>query len=236
MRGFSKAIITGNLTRDPELRNTPNGASVCSFSVAVNRTYRDASGEQKEDVSFIDCSAWGKLAEMISQYAKKVNKDVGNIRRLLIQKRLNGIKIGNQWVISSDERYPEDKRITSGKYLNYRKKLALNKHKKLIFEIKQMIKEIASNINTDLIKAVIYGSYARGEETSESDVDIALFLDKTDNSIRDIIVRCAAKYELITDKVLTVIDIDNSTYEKMKDVSPFYININKEGIVLWNKE
>ena len=71
MRGFSKAIITGNLTRDPELRNTPSGASVCSFSVAVNRVYRDASGEQKEDVSFIDCSAWGKLAEMISQYAKK---------------------------------------------------------------------------------------------------------------------------------------------------------------------
>ena len=71
MRGFSKAIITGNLTRDPELRTTPNGASVCSFSVAVNRVYRDASGEQKEDVSFIDCSAWGKLAEMINQYAKK---------------------------------------------------------------------------------------------------------------------------------------------------------------------
>ena len=71
MRGFSKAIITGNLTRDPELRTTPSGSSVCSFSVAVNRVYKDANGEQKEDVSFIDCSAWGKLAEMISQYAKK---------------------------------------------------------------------------------------------------------------------------------------------------------------------
>lgn len=71
MRGFSKAIITGNLTRDPELRSTPNGASVCSFSVAVNRVFRDSNGEQKEDVSFIDCSAWGKLGEMISQYAKK---------------------------------------------------------------------------------------------------------------------------------------------------------------------
>lgn len=71
MRGFSKAIITGNLTRDPELRNTPNGASVCSFSVAVNRVFRDSSGNQQEDVSFIDCSAWGKLGEMISQYAKK---------------------------------------------------------------------------------------------------------------------------------------------------------------------
>lgn len=71
MRGFSKAIITGNLTRDPESRTTPNGANVCSFSVAVNRVYRDSNGEQKEDVSFIDCSAWGKLGEMIAQYAKK---------------------------------------------------------------------------------------------------------------------------------------------------------------------
>lgn len=71
MRGFSKAIITGNLTRDPELRTTPNGASVCGFSVAVNRVYKDANGEQREDVSYIDCSAWGKLGEMIAQYAKK---------------------------------------------------------------------------------------------------------------------------------------------------------------------
>lgn len=71
MRGFSKAIIAGNITRDPELRSTPNGASVCSFSVAVNRVYRDQSGENKEEVSFIDCTAWGKLGEMIANYAKK---------------------------------------------------------------------------------------------------------------------------------------------------------------------
>lgn len=71
MRGFSKAIIAGNLTRDPELRTTPSGATVCSFTVAVNRTYRDANGSQKEEVSFIDCSAWGKLAEVINQYGKK---------------------------------------------------------------------------------------------------------------------------------------------------------------------
>lgn len=71
MRGFSKAIITGNLTRDPELRTTPSGANVCSFTVAVNRVYKDVNGGQREDVSFIDCSAWSKLGEMIGQYAKK---------------------------------------------------------------------------------------------------------------------------------------------------------------------
>lgn len=70
-RGFSKAIITGNITRDPELRTTPSGASVCSFSVAVNRSFRDSSGNQQESVSFIDCSAWGKAGEIINQFAKK---------------------------------------------------------------------------------------------------------------------------------------------------------------------
>ena len=70
-RGFSKAIITGNLTRDPELRTTPNGATVCSFSVAVNRTFKDSSGNSQDSVSFIDCSAWGRPAEIINQYAKK---------------------------------------------------------------------------------------------------------------------------------------------------------------------
>ena len=70
-RGFSKVIIVGNITRDPELRSTPSGTQVCGFSVAVNRNYRDGSGEQKENVSFFDCSAWGKSGEIIAQYAKK---------------------------------------------------------------------------------------------------------------------------------------------------------------------
>lgn len=70
-RGFSKAIICGNLTRDPEMRATPSGAQVCSFSVAVNRSYRDASGANVENVSYIDCSAWGKTGETIAQYMKK---------------------------------------------------------------------------------------------------------------------------------------------------------------------
>ena len=70
-RGFSKAIIVGNITRDPELRSTPSGAQVCGFSVAVNRTYKDNSGANQETVSFIDCSAWGRAGEIIAQYAKK---------------------------------------------------------------------------------------------------------------------------------------------------------------------
>ena len=70
-RGFSKAIIVGNITRDPELRSTTSGTQVCGFSVAVNRNYKDSSGNNQESVSFIDCSAWGRAGEIIAQYAKK---------------------------------------------------------------------------------------------------------------------------------------------------------------------
>lgn len=73
MRGFSKAIIAGNLTRDPEMRTTPSGAQVCSFSVAVNRNYKDSKGSMQESVSFFDCVAWGRNAETINQYMKKGN-------------------------------------------------------------------------------------------------------------------------------------------------------------------
>lgn len=69
--GFSKAIIMGNLTRDPIVRTTSGGMNVTSFGVAVNRVRKDASGNNIEQVSFFDCSAWNKLGETIANYAKK---------------------------------------------------------------------------------------------------------------------------------------------------------------------
>ena len=71
MRGFNKVVLMGNLTRDPELRTTPNGQNVCSFSLAVNRSWKNASGEQQEAVDYIDCNIWGKPAEIINQYMRK---------------------------------------------------------------------------------------------------------------------------------------------------------------------
>ncbi len=70
-KGFNKVVLMGNLTRDPELRTTPSGQSVASFSLAVNRTWRNASGEQQEAVDYIDCNAWGKAGEIITQYMQK---------------------------------------------------------------------------------------------------------------------------------------------------------------------
>jgi single-strand DNA-binding protein len=70
-RGFNKVILLGNLTRDPELRTTPNGQQVCGFSLAINRTWKNANGEQQEAVDYIDCNAWGKAGEIIAQYMQK---------------------------------------------------------------------------------------------------------------------------------------------------------------------
>lgn len=70
-KGFNKTILLGNLTRDPELRTTPNGRSVASFSLAVNRSWKNANGQTQEAVDFFDCVAWGKAGEIISQYTQK---------------------------------------------------------------------------------------------------------------------------------------------------------------------
>jgi single-strand DNA-binding protein len=61
----------GNLTRDPELRSTPNGQSVCSFSLALNRSYKGADGNWIEATDFVDVTAWGPLGERVSQYVTK---------------------------------------------------------------------------------------------------------------------------------------------------------------------
>jgi len=70
-KGFNKVTIMGNLTRDPELRTTPTGQSVAGFTLAINRTWKNASGEQQEAVDYIDCNAWGKAGEIIAQYMQK---------------------------------------------------------------------------------------------------------------------------------------------------------------------
>ncbi len=70
-RSFNQVTLMGNLTRDPELRTTPNGQSVCSFSLALNRSYKNAEGSWQEVTDFIDIVAWGPLGERVAQYLTK---------------------------------------------------------------------------------------------------------------------------------------------------------------------
>lgn len=69
---MNKVFLIGNLTRDPELNETPSGVAVCRFSIAVGRNYTDANGEKQTD--FFNCVAWRGLAENIFHYCKKGNK------------------------------------------------------------------------------------------------------------------------------------------------------------------
>jgi len=61
----------GNLTRDPELRQTPNGQNVCSFSLALNRSYKGSDGNWQEATDYVDIVAWGPLGERVAQYVTK---------------------------------------------------------------------------------------------------------------------------------------------------------------------
>lgn len=71
MPSYNKTNLIGNLTRDPEVRYTPKGSAVCDISLAINRKWKDDGGQAKEEVTYVDCTAWGKTAELIGQYVKK---------------------------------------------------------------------------------------------------------------------------------------------------------------------
>lgn len=73
-RSLNKVQLIGNLTRDPELRYTPSGTAVCSFSIATNRTWTTDAGEKREEVDFHRIVAWKKLAELCSQFLIKGRK------------------------------------------------------------------------------------------------------------------------------------------------------------------
>ncbi len=69
---MNKVFLIGNLTRDPELTETPSGVAVCHFSIAVNRNYSSQDAERQTD--FFNCTAWRATAETIARYTKKGNK------------------------------------------------------------------------------------------------------------------------------------------------------------------
>ena len=71
MASLNKVLLIGNLTKDPELRYTPNGTAVTNLRLAVNRKFKDRTGELKEDTCFITVTAWDKQAEICNQYLQK---------------------------------------------------------------------------------------------------------------------------------------------------------------------
>lgn len=171
----------------------------------------------------------------VSEFAKKFGKDPGNIRRMLIYGTLIGEKLGNQWIIPKDTRLPDDGRVKSGDYKNWRKRMDINqKCPGLLQSLNEMSCELSKIYGKKLDKVILYGSYARGEQTKESDVDVAVLLkgketERQHEKMIDIVV----DYELNLEVTLSVVPIEYNNFIEWKVDLPFYKNIDREGIVVW---
>ncbi|MBO4359987.1 MAG: nucleotidyltransferase domain-containing protein [Eubacteriaceae bacterium] len=171
----------------------------------------------------------------VTQYAVRYGKDPGNVRRMLIQGRLDGEKLGNQWIIPKDTPYPSDRREKTGRYKNWRQKQTVTRN---CPDLMRLLIRLSSEMHTiygeALDKVILYGSYARTEQTEDSDVDIAVFLRSEETqTLHRAMIDTTVKYELEAGVTLSVITIQTDEYMKWRNTMPFYKNIDKEGIVLW---
>ena len=71
MAYLNRVFLIGNLTRDPELRVTPKGTAICQFGLAVIRQFKDESGQNRDETTFVDIEAWGKQGELVAKYLTK---------------------------------------------------------------------------------------------------------------------------------------------------------------------
>lgn len=171
----------------------------------------------------------------VTEYANLTGKDPGNIRRMLINGKISGEKLGSQWVIPKGTAYPDDKRLKSGNYKNWRQKnLISHTNPVLMRSLSKMCAQLYGIYGDSMHKVLLYGSYARGEQTSESDVDIALILrNGNPDDLHDKMVDLVVDYELDLAVTLSVVPIELDQYLEWKNTLPFYKNIDKEGIILW---
>ena len=98
----------------------------------------------------------------------------------------------------------------------------------------ELVAGILSVLSPQVTRIILYGSVARGTESSESDIDIAVFVQSKlspamEDRLSDVVVDMNLKY----DRVFSVIDIEEATYRKWRSVTPFYQNVDKDGIILW---
>lgn len=174
----------------------------------------------------------------VSQYAAIFGKDSGNLRRMLSNGKLNGEKVGNQWLIPETAELSEDKRIKSGQYRNWRNKTRINKkYPGLLKQLTNMCIDIGKVYGDVIEEIILYGSYVRGQEMPESDIDIVVILrlpdtDELHRKMIDIVV----DNELDLEITLSVITIEEDNLNEWKSTLPFYKNLLKEGISLWKNE
>ncbi len=142
-RSLNKALLIGNLTRDPELRYTPKGNAVCSFSIATNSSWKDSEGNSQEIAEFHNIVAWNKLAEICSQLLKTGMKVYieGEIRNRKWEKEgvnynKTEIRADNMVILSPLAKSESDiPSLDEDKDLNKNKKTKVDKNEDVIDEI-----------------------------------------------------------------------------------------------------
>lgn len=124
----------------------------------------------------------------------------------------------------------EVKIFRHGKENNYSKGIDMERN----LMLEKFVSEIREIYNESLVCVLLYGSVARGTDTKESDIDIALILNLVETKeMREKRLDLIVDLELESNEVLSVLCIDANTFNKWQDVLPFYQNVKKEGVVLW---
>lgn len=111
-RSVNQVVLLGNLTRDPELRQTPSGQDVANFSIALNRTYKK-DDELVETTDYVDIVAWGKLAGVVYQYLKSGSKALVEGRLQSRSWETDGVKKSKLEVLANDVIFLDSKETTN---------------------------------------------------------------------------------------------------------------------------
>ena len=99
----------------------------------------------------------------------------------------------------------------------------------------ELVEGLKNIFKDNLVSIVLYGSFARGTNTADSDIDIAIILKQEyDKVSRDKVIDLAVDIDLKYDTVLSIVDIDYDNFIEWQEVLPFYKNVKKDGVVLWN--
>lgn len=101
-RSVNQVVLLGNLTRDPELRQTPSGQDVANFSLALNRSYKNGDGEWVEATDYVDIVAWGKLASSVAQYLTSGSRALVDGRLQSRSWETDGVKKSKVEVLAND--------------------------------------------------------------------------------------------------------------------------------------
>lgn len=102
---YNRAVVVGNLTRDPDLRTLPSGDSVCKIAIATNRTWKDKNGQKQQEVEYHNVVIFGKMADTVAQYMKKGSEMLAEGRLKTSSWEKDGVKRYSTEIVAENVRF-----------------------------------------------------------------------------------------------------------------------------------